>query len=150
MHHYELECHAKNSPDVILCGWLGSKHQLTNKLTNHAKRLTCYFQGQDHCKSSCDQNMTISTVSFEVLILLLPNLVIVHYQKPECFMEKLDCCAQGQGHSKISKYQWMFLEIISEWLNLLLSDLVWTHHCEPDCLSKRLVCCLQSQCYSEG
>ena len=22
------------SPDVILCGWLGSKHQLTNYLTN--------------------------------------------------------------------------------------------------------------------
>ena len=27
----------------------------------------------------------------------------VHYHKPECFMEKLDCCVQGQGHSKISK-----------------------------------------------
>ena len=41
----------------------------------HAKRLICYFQGQGHCKSSSDQNMTIFTVSFEVLILLLPNLV---------------------------------------------------------------------------
>ena len=35
--------------------------------------------------------------------------LIVHYHKPECFMEKLDCCVQGQGHSKISKCQWMFV-----------------------------------------
>ena len=49
MHHYESEC--------------------------HAKRFICYFQGQGHCKSSYNQNMTISIVSFELLILLLPNLV---------------------------------------------------------------------------
>ena len=48
-HHYEPEC--------------------------HVKRLICYFQGQGHCMRSFDQNMTISTVSFELLILLLPNLV---------------------------------------------------------------------------
>ena len=78
MHRYESECHAKSSPHVILFGWRGSKHQLTNKLTNHAKRLICYFQGQDHCKSSYDQNISISTVSFELLILLLPNLVWWH------------------------------------------------------------------------
>ena len=29
----------------------------------------------------------------------------VHYHKPECLMEKLDCCVQGQGHSKVSKCQ---------------------------------------------
>ena len=28
--------------------------------------------------------------------------LIVHYHKPECFMDKLDCCVEGQGHSKIS------------------------------------------------
>ena len=49
IHHYESEC--------------------------HAKRLICYFQGQGHCKSSYDQNMKISTVSFELLIVLLPELV---------------------------------------------------------------------------
>ena len=26
--------------------------------------------------------------------------LIVHYHKPECLMEKLECCVQGQGHSK--------------------------------------------------
>ena len=49
MHYYESEC--------------------------HAKRLICYFQGQGHCESSYDQDMTISTVSFELLTLLLPNMV---------------------------------------------------------------------------
>ena len=68
---------------------------------------------------------------------------IVHYHKPECFMEKLDCCVQGQGHSKISNCQWMLVQMISsEMLNLLLPNL------EPDCLSKRLVGCLPGQGHS--
>ena len=41
-------------------------------------------------------------------------------------MEKLDCWAQGQSHCKISKYWWMFVQMIfSELLNLLLPNLVW-------------------------
>ena len=52
--------------------------------------------------------------------------LIVHYHKPECFMEKSDCCFQGQGHSKILKCQWMFVQMTSsETLNLLLPNLVW-------------------------
>ena len=51
--------------------------------------------------------------------------LIVHYHKPECFMEKLEC-VQRQGHSKISKCQWIFVQMIfSELLNLLLPNLVW-------------------------
>ena len=54
------------------------------------------------------------------------SFTIVHYHKPECIMEKLDCCVQGQSHSKISKCQWMFVHMISsELLNLLLPNLVW-------------------------
>ena len=65
--------------------------------------------------------------------------LIVHYHKPECLMEKLDCCVRSQGHSKISQCQWMFVQMIfSELLNLLLPNLA-------DCLSKRLACCLQWQ-----
>ena len=33
--------------------------------------------------------------------------LIVHHHKLECLMEKLDCCDQGQDHSKISKCQGM-------------------------------------------
>ena len=52
--------------------------------------------------------------------------LIVHYRKPECFMEKWDCCVQGQRQSKISECQWMFFQIISSgMLNLLLPNLVW-------------------------
>ena len=105
MHHYESEC--------------------------HAKRFICYFQGQGHCKSWYDQIVTFSAVSLELLILCCQFTklgLIVHYHthKPECFMEKLDCCVQGQGHSKISKCQWMFVQIIfSKSLNILLPNLVW-------------------------
>ena len=39
---------------------------------------------------------------------------------------ELDCYVQGQGHSKMSKSRWMFVQMIfSESLNLLLPDLVW-------------------------
>ena len=34
MNHLEIEWSFVFSPDVILCGWLGWKHQLTNKLSN--------------------------------------------------------------------------------------------------------------------
>ena len=51
--------------------------------------------------------------------------LIVYYYKPECFMEKWDCCVQGQGHSKISKCRWIFVQMIfSELMNLLLPYLV--------------------------
>ena len=93
MHHYESEC--------------------------HAKRLSCYFQGQDHCKNWYNQNITVSDP-------FVTKLGLIVHHKPECFMEKLDCCVQDQGHSKISKCQGMFVQMISsETLNLLLPDLVW-------------------------
>ena len=41
-------------------------------------------------------------------------------------MKKMDCCVQGQDHSKISQCQWMFVQMISsESQNLLLPNLVW-------------------------
>ena len=52
--------------------------------------------------------------------------LVIHYHKLESFVEKLDHCVQGQGHSKISKCQWMFVQmIISESTNHLLPNLVW-------------------------
>ena len=65
--------------------------------------------------------------------------LVVHYHEQECFMEKLDCC--GQGHSKISKCQWM-----SRWVIIKLGKVM--RHNEPNYLSNRLVCCLQGQCHS--
>ena len=89
-----------------------------------AKRLICYFQGQGHCKSSWSKFYCYfwTTDTFATRLGL-----IICYHKPECFMEKFDCCVQGQGHSKISKCQWMFVQMtFSESLNLLLlPNLVW-------------------------
>ena len=93
------------------------------------KWLICYFQGQGHCKSWYDQIVTFSAVSLELLILCCQFTklgLIVHYHKPECFTEKLDCCAQGQGHSKNFECQWMFVQMrFSESLNFLQPNLAW-------------------------
>ena len=49
--------------------------------------------------------------------------LIVHCHKPECFMEKLDCCVQSRNSA--SKCQWLFVQMIfSETLNLFLPNLV--------------------------
>ena len=51
----------------------------------HAKRVVYYFQGQDGSNSSHDQNMTVSVISSEMLILFATRHgLIVHYHKPEC------------------------------------------------------------------
>ena len=59
-------------------------------------------------------------------------------------MEKLDCCIQGQCHSKILKCEWMFVQMISsESLNLFKIYVFFKlffftklgivmHHYEPD------------------
>ena len=143
MHHHELEC--------------------------HAKRLVCYFQGQGHSKGSYDKNMTVSTISSELLILLLT--LIVHYHKLECLMKKLNWCIQGEGHSKISKCQRMLIVCPDGifWIvepfttNLLRPNFGWLgskhqlttklsmvmHHHEPDCVLETLGHCLQGQGHSE-
>ena len=67
----------------------------------HGIRLACYFQGQGHCKSSYDQQCDNFYCIVETADPFVTRLgLIVHYDKPECFMEKLDYCVQGQGHSK--------------------------------------------------
>ena len=51
--------------------------------------------------------------------------LIVHYHKLECLIKKLDCCVQGQDHSKISECLWLFIPMLSsEMLNLILPNLL--------------------------
>ena len=51
---------------------------------------------------------------------------MIHLQKPECLWEYFDCCIQSEGHSEGSKYQWIFVWLISsEPQNLLWPNLVW-------------------------
>ena len=85
----------------------------------------CYFLGQGHSKGSYDQNMTVSTISSELLTSWQPNLVPkIHHYEPECFLEK-----KGLLHSR-SRSLWlvkmsMFVQMISsKCLNVLLLNLV--------------------------
>ena len=48
------------------------------------------------------------------------------HHKPECPVEKWDCCIQGHDHSEGSKCLWIFVQTISsEPQNILLPNLVW-------------------------
>ena len=52
--------------------------------------------------------------------------LIVHYHKQEWLTKKVDCCVKGQGHSTISKCQWIIVQTTSfESLNLLQTHLAW-------------------------
>ena len=51
--------------------------------------------------------------------------LIVHYPKPECFMEKLECCVHGQSHRKMSKCVWLFRWYFLNCWTFLLPNLVW-------------------------
>ena len=49
--------------------------------------------------------MTVSTTTTELLILLQPHLIdgwnwMGHHLNLEYFLQKLDCCFQGQDHSE--------------------------------------------------
>ena len=103
----------------------------------HAKRLVCYFQGQGHSQGSYDQNMTVSTISSELLLHLLTKLgLIVHFHKPDCLIEKLDCCVWLlirvfcvlvflRSRSQQNFKMLMFVQMIaSELLNLWQPNLV--------------------------
>ena len=69
-----------NSQNVYICPddiFKTAKHLVTilgivmhhHELGCCAKRLVCYFQGQGYSKGSYDQNMTVSTISSELLVL---------------------------------------------------------------------------------
>ena len=79
-----------------------------------AERLICWLQGQGHSEGLHNQTTIISAVSSKLLILLQPNFVWWHIIiKLECCVRKFGCSVKGQGHSKSSKCQWLFAQIIS-------------------------------------
>ena len=99
MHHHEPECMQKDLLAVL-------KVKVTARA--HMIKLGQFLLYLLNCIFYCYQT------------------VIVHYHKPWCHMAKLDCCVLGQGHSKISKCLWMFVQMIPpESLNLLQQNLAW-------------------------
>ena len=74
------------------------------ELESPVEKLVSYLQGQGHSKSLCNQNMTVSVISFKLYPFATRFALMVHHRhKPECSMEQLDCCVQGRGHSEGSK-----------------------------------------------
>ena len=77
-----------------------------HEATYRAEKLVHYLQCQGHSEGLYNQNMTIFTISYELLVHLQPNLVlIVSHRKLECPVGKWDYCIQGQGHSEGLKCQ---------------------------------------------
>ena len=103
------------------------------------KRLVCYFQGQGHSKGSYDQNMIISTISAELLILLLPNLVWWYTVISQNVARKMGLLCSR------SRSQQFFLKT-----NVCADDIFWItepftaklgvamHHYELDIFSKKI------------
>ena len=119
-----------------------------------AKRLVHYFQGQGHSKSSYDQNMTVFSISFELLILLLPNLLWWHIIISLIVLWK-DWIALLWSKSR-SEVKFRIP------VNVHLDDILSTaepfvtkfgivmHHHGPEYHARRLVCCLQFHSITEG
>ena len=106
-----------------------------------AEKLLHCIQCQGHSESWYNQNTTISVVSSKLLVRFVTKLaLIIKCHKPECPVEKWDYCFQGQGHSKGSKYQWMFVRIFSESEYFVTNfGMVMRHH-EPECSVDLYVC----------
>ena len=69
LHACTSPLHTWTSPDVILCGWLDSKHQLTNSLSTHEREaLEFHFQLRRPFSSCLDVS---SSISFSALIVTL-------------------------------------------------------------------------------
>ena len=78
--------------------------------------------------------MTVSTVSYEIMLLVQTNFVVleehhnIHMSK--CLVKILDFCVQGHGHSKHSTFQLMFVwAVSSEVMNLFLTKLDMAIYC---------------------
>ena len=74
----------------------------------------CCLQGQGHSEGLCNQTITVSTVSSELIILLQS---VVEHHKPRCPVKEFDHCVQS--HSKHSEFQLMFVHVSSEPMRLL-------------------------------
>ena len=99
MHHYEPEC--------------------------QMEKLVHCLQGQCHSEVWYSQNMTVSTIYFELPILLQLNLILLNFFMSQIVLwnKEMDWCVQGEGHSKTSKCQWMFVRM----RNAELFIIKWYH-----------------------
>ena len=82
-----------------------------------------------------------------------PSMVRHHY-KPECHMQKMGFCLQGQGHSNwisvcTMKYDYYMLHVLNCWF-LGATNLVWQCMFISWNVLWKGFCCIQGQGHSEG
>ena len=79
----------------------------------------------------CQRNMIISTLSSKLLVPFATklSLVVLHHM-PECPVETMDYCIQGQGHSSDSNCLCMFVCVAI----VIAKHFVFPHNvCETGC-----------------
>ena len=110
--------------------------------------LSSRFQGQGHSKSSHHQNITISTIVFELLILLKPNWIYWYINISQSVLWK-----DGIALLKVTVKVQNFNQALSAWYLLKRSTFwnqTWCGHTlsqyhDQECPVKGLVCYLQGQ-----
>lgn len=119
---------------VCVCVWIFFRWYLLNCLTFCNK--TWYAGASLWARGSAEQWLAISKVKvivrvhvIKMWLLLLyiscisAELLILFVFKigwQRCPVRRLDCCVQGQGHSKDLNYGWMFAWTIASWLQNVL------------------------------
>ena len=73
-------CFLISSPDVILCGWLGSTHQLTNLLSWFLFPQSLFFP----VKQMCSWTFTLVVIGMVVIILCSPLDRTINWSQPWC------------------------------------------------------------------
>ena len=132
----------------MVVGWRGwSDWCFACFIYRHAKKLT-------HIGSLCSRSMSQQRLNLNISInvsldiiwiaepfVTKPSMVIYHY-KPECHVQKMGHCLQGQGHSN-----WVWVHTMKSWLFLLYVLNCWffgdqlsltVHVHKLECLVKRL------------
>ena len=114
------------SPDVILCGWLGSKHQLTNYHLVWCSIWPKEAEIAILCEGEVDTERQT-----------LPSRVVLNMTLRQTPMET--CEEMMRGMPMCSKYEWRHNRDkregnkISRWAFVRISVSVWRAHVQPAC-----------------
>ena len=89
----------------------------------HAKELGCYLQGQGHNKGLYNHNMTVLTISSELMGVLSVRVfgwfvfatelsLLGDHHKSKHTLKMCYCFVKGQGNSNGSKFNLMFVRMV--------------------------------------
>ena len=103
-HHVHLRICSYTGVTMSIWGYVLSGLTLCNQIwcacaTSQAG-MSCEKKWAAFERGVYDENMTVATISSELITLFKPNSV--HRRKPKCPVKILGCCVQGEGHSKCS------------------------------------------------